>query len=905
MRRITDLWRNLLRRAHVERELDDELRATVELLVDEKVHAGMAPDEARRAARVEVGALEAIKDNVRDAHAGALVDRLVRDLRHASRGLRHCPGVSLTIVLTFALGASGAIALFALVNAIVIQPLPYPQADRLVAIRHAAPGMGLTDTGLSGGTYFHYRRHARSFESIAVYYQAVRNLAPPDTVTERVSVTFAGPEFFELLGVTPVAGRLFTIEDGRPGFRDTTWPVPVLLSHDLWQGRYGGDPGIVGRTITVSERPRAVVGVLPADFAFPDSATQIWMLNMPVEQTASFASSFDYEAIARLRPGVGAAAAEQELARLVPAMVGVFGDATAARLAEVALKPMVMPLKDRLIGGVRTLLLVVFGGMVLLLAVAGANITNLFLLRAEERDRETAVRGALGARRVDLLRLFLGEAALLATAGAAAGLLLAQLELRALAILAPVRLPRAAEVGQDGWVFGFTCALAILVTLLLGGLAFLRQSVTVSAAAALKASAAMTGPRGSMRGRDFLVTLQVATALMLLVGSALMAQTFWRLMRIDPGFDPADVLTIEVGLPGSKAAEHQRIYEDVLQRVRALPGVTSAGAVSALPLDARRVDAFPLATTVAPVRAVPPATMKFVTRGYLETMRIPVRLGAGLAVSERIDRPDPVVVNEVLARRLFPGEDPIGRTIVRRGFDGEEVLMWDRATKSDRPIPPWTIVGVMGDTREESLRASPAELVYVPIQSPPVERMFVPTNVSLVIRTGAFAPSLAGAVRDIIRDVEPSLSVARVRSMQAVAGESVASERFLAILLIVAAASALFLALVGVFSVAAHAVRRRQQEIGIRASLGARPGQLVAMVARHALLLVAAGTVVGVTIALATARTLRSFLFEVTATDPLTLAVVTAMLTIVAGIATVVPARRAATLDPVTALRSE
>ena len=904
MQRITNLWRNLLRRNRVERDLDDELRVTLEALVEEKVRGGVAPAEARRLAYAELGSAEAIKDYVRDVRAGAWFERLGRDLRHAGRGLTKNSGLSTSIVATFALGSAGAVAMFALVNAIVIQPLPYPHADRLVAIRHAAPGLGLTDAGLSAGTYFHYRRHATSIEALAVYRQTALNLSPPGSATERVNVTFAGPELFELLGVSPLHGRLFTVEDGRPGFMDTRWPIPVLLNHDLWQRRYGGDPGIVGRTITLSDRQRAVVGVLPADFAFPDPDTQIWMLTLQDERTASFASEFEYGAVARLRPGVGAEAAEAELARLVPAMEGAFPDATAARLAEVALRPFVIPLKHHLIAGVRTLLLVVFGGMVLLLAVAVANITNLFLLRAEQRDRETAVRGALGARRADLLRLFLGEAALLATAGAAAGLLVALGALRALTFLAPVQLPRMTEVELNGLVIGVTSALAIFATLMLGGLAFLRQSVTVSTTA-LKASAAMTEPLGSVRRREAMVSLQVAMALTLLVGSALMAQTFWRLIRIDPGFDPGNVLTIDVGLPGSKAAQHQQIYDEVLQRVRALPGVTSAGAVSALPLDDTRADTYPLATAVAPIRTVPPVAMKFVLPGYFQTMRIPVRVGSGFSIGEHIDLPDPVVVNEVLARRLFPGGDPIGRTIVRRGFDGEEVHMWDRSTKTDRPIPPWTIVGVVADTREESLRLAPEEVVYVPIQRPAVERMFVPTNVSLVIRADESPSLLAGPVQDIIRDVEPSLSVARIRTMEAVVGSSMASERFLAIVLLVAAASALFLAVVGVFSVAAHAVRRRQQEIGIRVSLGAKPAQLVAMVAHRSLMLVAAGTVIGVVIALVAARTLRLFLYEVTATDPLTIAGVTAMLGIVAVIATLVPARRAATLDPVAALRSE
>jgi predicted permease len=901
---LSNLLRNLLRRDRVERDLDDELRATFDALVDEKVRAGAAPADARRLAHAELGSTEAIKDYVRDVRAGAFLDGLSRDLRHAARGLRKNRGLSAAIVITFALGSAGAVAMFALVNSVLLRPLPYPHADRLVAIRHAAPGLGLTDAGLSTGTYFHYRTHATSIEELALYSQAALNISPPGSVTERVSVTYAGPALFDVLGVSPVVGRLFTLEDARPGFMNTTWPVPVLLSHDLWQRRYGGDRGLVGRTILLNDRARTVVGVLPANFVFPDAGTQVWMLHMPPEGGGSFARDFEYGAVARLRPGVRPAAAEEELARLLPAIEGVYADATAARLAEVRLRPIVIPLKDRLAMPVRTLLLVVFGGMALLLVVAGANITSLFLLRAEQRGRETAVRGALGARRADLVRLFFSEAALLCIAGAAGGLLLAHAALRMLVLLTPVQLPRVSEVGVDGWVVGFASALAFGMTLVLGALAFLRQSLTRSVSSALRQSAATTAARGSTRRRDLLVAMQVAVALTLLVGGALMLRTFQSLQRVDPGFNPDGVLTIEIGLPGNRAAQHQRIYDEVLDRVRALPDVTSAGAVSTLPLDDRRADAYPLSTTVAPFRTVPPVAMKFVVAGYFQTMRIPVRRGSGFAIGERIDLPNPVVVSAGLARQLFPGEDPIGRTIVRRGPEGEEVRMWDASVKAERPIPPWTIVGVVEDTRDESLRLAPADVVYVPIQRPSVERMIAPINVALVIRSDALA-SLASPVQDIIREVEPSLSVARVRTMEHVVGASTARERFLAIVLLVAAASALFLAVVGVFGVSAHAVRRRQQELGIRISLGAQPGQLVAMVARHSLLLVAAGTAGGVAIALAAARALRSFLFDVTPGDPLTIAVVAGSLAIVAGIATLVPARRAVTLDPVAALRSE
>ncbi|MPY91456.1 MAG: hypothetical protein GEU99_26550 [Luteitalea sp.] len=302
MSRLTSFWRNLFRRGRVDRDLDDELRAMVELLIEENVRAGMTREEARRLARVKLGNVETIKDNVRDARVGASVENLARDFHHAARTLVKSPGVAVIIVITFALGSAGVTTIFALVSAILIRPLPYPGSERLVTVKHAAPGLGLADAGLSSGTYFHYRSHAKSLEALAVYSETVLNVSVPGSATERVHVTYAGPELFDVLGVRPALGRLFTNEDARPGFMDTTWPVPVLLSHQCWQRRYGSDPRIIGRTITLNNRARRVIGVLPAEFSFPRPETEIWMLFVPPQQTASFARQLEYRAVARLRP---------------------------------------------------------------------------------------------------------------------------------------------------------------------------------------------------------------------------------------------------------------------------------------------------------------------------------------------------------------------------------------------------------------------------------------------------------------------------------------------------------------------------------------------------------------------------------------------------------------------------
>jgi putative ABC transport system permease protein len=903
MSRLISLWRNLLQRARTERDLDDELRATFEMLVQEHVRAGMADEEARRAARVELGSLAAIKDHVRDARAGASTGALARDLRHAVRTLVKRPGVPLIVVITLALGTAGITTSFALVNAILIQPLPYPESDRLVSVKHTAPGLGLAEAGLSSGTYLHYREHAKSFEALAVYSETVLNLSIPGSATERVEVAYAGPELFEVLGVRPALGRLFTREDARPGFLDVRWPVPVLLSHGLWQRRFGRDPDLVGRTITLNNRPRQVVGVLPASFSFPRPETEIWMLFVPPGRTANFARQLDYRAVARLRRGVSPNAAATELTRILPSIEGVYPDANAERLAEVQLAPIVVPLKEDTIRGVRTLLLLLLGGTTFLLLVACANTATLSLVRAEDRRREIAVRVALGARASDLMRLFAGEAALLATAGSAIGLLLARAALQAIAAFTPIELPRLPEVDIDGWVVAFAGGLTILATLVIGAISFLRQSPRSSPPAmALNASNRSTDDRRSQRTRAALVAIQVALALALLVCSGLMVQSFCHLTRVHPGFDHEDLLTVEIAMPGSRAAQHQRIYEGLLDGIRAIPGVRSASAASSLPLD-RTAYAYPFAIGAVPRRTEQPIAMKFVMPGYFETMRTPILEGSGLGRNEHVDAPNPVVVSAALARRFFAGSSPIGQRVSRLESNGQDVQMFDAASRTPRTVPSWTVVGVAADVREESLRAGPSEIVYVPVRDPTVERSISPTSMTLVIRA---QPSdlLVHTVRQTIHGFDSALSVARIRTMESIVTTSIARERFLAAVLLVAAGASLFLGAIGVYGVTAQAVRRREQEFGIRVTLGARPGQIVGMVLGESAVVIALGTTAGVAIALASTRVLRASLFEISATDPATVAAMTLLVMAAALLASLLPARKAVRMDPVAALRN-
>ena len=896
--RLRQRARALLRKRELERDMDDEMRFHLESEAAELAATrGLSPEEARRQAALAFGGVERFKEEGRDARGVRAIENLAREVRHASRTLRRSPGFTVAVTVTLALGIAAVTTVFTLVNRILIQPLPYPEADRLVALGHRAPGLGLTETGLSTGTYFHYRAHARSLDGLALYRENVLNLGGDDEAAERVRIASAGPEFFEVLGVQPMRGRMFREEDGALGFMDLNWTIPVLISHDLWQTRFGGDPTILGRVIRVNENSREVIGIMPPSFAFPSPDTKIWQLHMQDSLRARLGARLNQPAIARLRLGVTPDAAARELVAVLPSIVGRYSDATAERLAELQLTPVVVPLKDTIVGDRRAALLILLGGMAFLLLIACANVANLVLLRSEHRAREVAVRTTLGARRADLVRLFLAESAMLCGAAAALGLLLASLGLSALLRLAPVELPRLQEVRLDAWTVAFMVAVAALAVIAFTMLALLRFSRERSLASALRSGGGpSTAGRERRRLRDALVTAQVALALTLLVGSALMVRSFARLTDVHPGFEPAGLLTVEVSIPYNRASRHKSIFDAILERVRALPGTEAAAGISALPLAADAGNAYPV--QVPGRRATgsnAPVGLRFYTTGYFSLMGIPIVEGIGVEPGDPIAMNRPVVISQALARRLFPNESPIGRPLRRLEEDGVA-----QSTEHD-----YTIVGVAADVRERSLREGPAEIVYVPILEPRVEQWFMATALTLVVRTDLAPLEIASSVRRLIGDLDPSISVARVRTMDAIVSASVAQLSFVAALLLIASLVALFLGAVGIYGVVAYAVRRRTQEIGIRIALGARPAQVTGMVLRESLVLVLAGVAVGVLTALAATRALGSLLYEVSATDPPTMALAALLLVLTALVASGVPARRAARTDAMLALRSE
>ncbi|MGH7481874.1 MAG: ABC transporter permease [Longimicrobiales bacterium] len=811
---------------------------------------------------------------------------LLREFRHAARTLSRTPWFASACVATLAIGIGAVTTVFSLVDAILLEPLPYEDAERLVAVSHTAPGLDLAEAGLSEGTYLHYRAHSRVIEEIGTYYENVVNLSVQGE-PERVAIAMVTHDFFEVLGARTAIGRLPTADDA-----DGDGDVVVLISHDLWRSRYGSDRGIVGSTIEANGVPRRVIGVLEAGFAFPRREIAIWYPSDPDPERAR-AADFYQSGIARLKPGADVGAAERELNRLIRSLPEIYPDVTARLLEESKLRAVVTPLKEEVVGGARAALWLLLGGMALLLLIACANVANLFLIRGEHRQKEIALRTALGARRADHARFFAAESVMLAAVGGALGLVAADAGMQLLVAYGPGNLPRLHEVAVDGRVAGFAAGLSILAALLFGCLPLFRRAGPGHASMLKEGGSGATPGVASQRARRLLVTGQVALALTLLVGSALMARSFWRLSHADPGFDAHGVLTAEIAMPYSGYEEYgdaQGLWHALLQSIRALPGVEAAGAISGLPLVPQPAY-YDLALDIEgrPDETRAAVTVYHVIPGYFETMGIPLlegqSIGSGAFVADR-----PVLLSAAAARRLFPGEDPVGQRLRRAAGDGQ----------------PWaTVIGVVGDVPQQEIGGDAAEILYIPVLETAVDPGLRPRHATLVVLASVPAVTLTPSVRRILRELDPQLPLANVRTMERIVADSMARTSFTMLLLIIAAAAALFLGAIGLYGVLSYAVSRRTHEIGIRMALGARTVDVRRMLLREGARMTLGGVALGVAASLALTRFLRALLYEISPTDPLSFMAVTLLLLGTAFLAVWLPAGRATSVDPMVALRAE
>src|SRR6266566_2079015 len=786
----------------------------------------------------------------------------VFEARHALRRLARQPGFSVPVALTLALGIGATAAVFALVNGVLIRPLPYAEASRLVEVGHTASRVDLPMTGVSLGTADYYRAHNRVFEDIGVYVEHVGTLTDRDQ-PERVRYALATPSVYSVLRPAVTAGRLINPLDFEAGVVGVVHGA--LISHDLWVRRYGADPSLVGRTVELDRRPYPVVGVLERGFHFPHPETDVWLaFGWPSPAKAGLGALWA-SAVARLKPGVSLGEARRDLQRLVHSLPDAFPDVTQAQLDAMGLRGAVVPLKDAIIGDVSVALLLLLATGGFLLLITWANAANLSLVRAEGLRHEVAVAQALGATDRNLGRRFLTEGVILATVGGALGFVLASAAIRVHFGFAPDDIPRLREVGVDLTVVAVIFGLSLSSAGLLAGVAFLSARRRADLAGTLAGAGGRTtaGHRQQVV-RSVLVAGQVAFALALLIGSALMAQSFWRLRHVRLGFDPDGAVAFRLPLPpptGTKNYYHAtaRIHQEVLERLRAIPGVVAAEAASTSGFPVTPVPSFYNVRLTAADRGAdssrdrPYAELSFATPGYFRAMSIPLLQG-----------------------RPFRWEDT--------GREGPSYRIQDGPTKV-RYFP--------------NIYPPKADTISGVVHS------YIPDDEFYVLRTHLAPMSLAPAIRRVIREVDPKLLITQIGTLEALVDGSMARARLTMVLLLVAAATALGLAMTGIYGVLSYAVSRRTAELGVRIALGARPATVVRMVVRQGALLTLVGIGVGAVGAVVLTRYLRALLYEVSPTDPLAFAGMALLLSAVALAASYVPARRAARVDPMVALRHE
>jgi putative ABC transport system permease protein len=822
-----------------------------------------------------------------------VMDTTAQEIRQAARRLVRTPVFTLAALLTLALALGANASIFTIVYRVVMNPLPYPQSDRLIALDYGVPARNIPSgvPYMAWQLYYQLADHARTLEGVAVYSTAAATLTGSGT-PERIQVAHTSPSLAPVLRVSPAVGRWFTEAEGVTGAA----PVAVL-THGLWMRRFGGDPSIVGRSVNLDGVPTDIVGIMPASFNFPDSRTDLWTAARSTRANASFL--FSLSGIARLRDRVTIENARAEITALIEDLSRVAPNQRGMISAAI-------PLQDAIIGRIAAGLWILLGATGLVLLIACANVANLFLVRSESRQREVAVRRALGAGNRGIARYFFTESALLSVLGGAMGLVLAWGGVQLLVAFGPATLPRLHEVRLDGVVIAFSLVLSLVAGAVFGAIPLLRLAPL--AASVHENGRGQTMTRGSHRARQLLLGGQVALALILLIASGLMVRSFQKLRAMDPGFDPTSALTFSIGLPQVKYPTRQAAVEvhlAILERLSAIPGVTGTSASTCLPLAG---GCFGNMLTVEgelpdPERVRQWPWFRGVSGSYTEVMGM--RLLRGRTIDRgAVERREPVVVvNKALADALFSGQDPIGRRVKS-----------STPPSSTLPTPPWlTIIGVVSNTPSIAL-AEPAPMpqLYMPMSIAggpdiPREALIGPpvTTMNYVVRSATPPSSLVAAVRTEIDDVDPNLAMAQVRTLQDTVDRASDQTSFTMVLLAIAAAAALLLGTIGIYGVVSYIVTQRTGEIGIRLAMGAEPGSIAGMVLRQGGTVTLVGVMVGLTAALVGGRLIQSLLYGVSARDPVVFAVTTLFLLGVALLACWLPARRAARLSPLEALRTE
>jgi predicted permease len=870
----------LLGRRRRERELDEEIAAHLAMAEADRVARGEPPDEAAVNARREFGNEALVRETARAEWGGASLERFLQDVRYGLRLLRRSPGFSAVAILTLALGIGASTAVLSVVDAILLQPLGYADPGRLVVLLHDEDGP------VAPANYLDWKARTRSFESMGAAEYWTPNLTS-GAFPEKAWAIRMTPEILPMLGVRPLAGRFFLPEEAASG-RDHV----VVIGEGIWRQRFGADPGILGRPIRLDGEPYTVVGVMPASFQFaPFWATEARMwAPLDLSARASNREAQSLRVFARLRPGVSIAAARQEVAAVTGALEREFPGTNR--------DVQVIGLRDKVVGDVRPALWVLLGAVGLVLLIACANVASMLLSRASARQKEIALRAALGASRGRTIRQLLTESLVLAAAGGLAGAALGAWALRFLLALAPPSIPRLQDVHLDPQVLVATFAIS-LATGVVFGLAPALQASVVGPRDALQEGSGGGASREGGRLRLAFVAGEMAIAIVLLVGAGLMLRSFLALQAVDPGFNPRGVVTMEVSVAGTRQAAPARraaLYRELVERLAAAPGVVAAGAINHIPI-AGDIWGYPYAVEGRPKPGPgesPMATYRAVLPGYFAAMRIPILRGRDVAWTDDLGAPGVVVVNEHLARRVWPGEDPIGR----------------RITLDDvGPNASWlTVVGVVKNAVRGDWAAPPEDEIYLSVlqnrtllESPQPMAAYI----TLVARSAGDPAALTPSLVATVRAVDPTLPVSEVRTMSHIVELANGRARFQALLLAIFAGAAALLAAVGIYGVMSYAVSRRTREIGVRMALGAAPGSVLRLVVAQGMAVALAGTGAGLLAALGLSRLMEGLLFGVGSTDPATYAGVAGLLLVIALLASYLPARRAARIDPTSALRSE
>jgi len=815
--------------------------------------------------------------------------------RQALTRLARSPGFTSITVLTLGLGIGANTAIFSAVNGILLQSLPYPDPDRLVGLWHTAPGIDIPLFEQSDGTYLFYRSENRTLEGMGIFGNTSVNLTGGEE-PERVDAAFVTSTLFSTLGIVPEHGRSLIETDNEPGAE-----AVVILGHGLWSRRFGSDPGILDHTVLIDGESHRVIGIMPAHFSLPVSDSELWTA-LEIDPAEATTGSFRWFSVGRLKPGESVESAQRDLDRLRGRLPEAYpGDFLTAKMMETAqMEAIVHPLIEDVIGdeNLERSLWILLGTVFFVLLIACANVASLFLVRAQSRHREVALRVALGAGRKRLARFFLSESLILALAGGALGLLLAFAATRTLVLLGPDSIPRLEAIGIDGTVLAFTLAISVLAGLLFGSFPLLRYA-RANIVMALKEGGRGGGTgRERDRARKLLVLSQLAMAFVLVTGAGLMTRSFQKVREVDPGFEAEGMLTFRVSLPNAEYDSRASIggfYGQLIERLEGLPGVTQVGAGTKIPLrqGGHNMNIVSIGDhPVDPGDLPPVSNTQSVTTGFLETLGVPLLEGRTFDRRDHFSNTRAVVVNRPFAERHWPGESALGKRVHPSLADGE---------------PAWFhVVGVVEGVRDYTLPEEPEPIIYYPVTGlEDLEDAFWPLTMSLVLRTDAQPATLAPLVRAQVRELDPNLPITDVLTMEEVVSESTSQLGFAMLLLAVAAGIALLLAAIGIYGVMSYDVTRRTREIGVRMALGAQSAAVSGMVVKQSAAIAGIGLAVGLAGAFGLTRLMRALLFGVSPMDPVTLSLVLLTLFGVALLASYLPARRAASVDPLVALRAD